>query len=94
MASLPHWPVQTLIDPLAELQDALRQEQWERVGKLAHKLKSTIDSMGITSLKDDIRTIEANGKHQQNTDILAPLVQRVTEVVTACIGQLKTDFSL
>jgi CheY-like chemotaxis protein len=86
--------VDTVPPGLSELQEALRQEQWERVGKLAHKLKSTIDSMGITSLKDDIRTIESNGKHQENTGILAPLVQRVTEVVTACIGQLKTDFSL
>ena len=86
--------VETTPPTLGELQQALTAQQWERVGKLAHKLKSTIDSMGITALKDDIRTIEANGKHQQDTGALPPLVARVIEVVTACIGQLKTDFAL
>jgi CheY-like chemotaxis protein len=86
--------VETAPPTVAELQQALQAQQWDRVGKLAHKLKSTIDSMGISSLKDEIRTIESNGKHQQDTDGLPPLIQKVTEVVTACIGQLKTDFSV
>ena len=86
--------VETAPPTVAELQQALQAQQWDRVGKLAHKLKSTIDSMGVNTLKDEIRTIESNGKHQQHTDELPPLVQKVAEVVSACIGQLKTDFSL
>jgi len=86
--------IETAPPTVAELQQAQQEQQWERVGKLAHKLKSTIDSMGVSTLKDDIRTIEANGKHQQDTDALPPLVKRVTEVVTACIAQLKADFGL
>jgi CheY-like chemotaxis protein len=86
--------VETAPPTVEELQQALQGQQWDRVGKLAHKLKSTIDSMGISTLKDEIRTIESNGKHQQHTEAIPALVQKVAEVVTACIGQLKADFSL
>ncbi len=40
-------------------------QNWAQVGKLAHKLKSTIDSMGISSLKDTIRQIEQSGKKRR-----------------------------
>jgi HPt (histidine-containing phosphotransfer) domain-containing protein len=86
--------IETAPPTVTELQQATQDQQWERVGKLAHKLKSTIDSMGVSTLKEDIRTIEANGKHQQDTDAVPPLVKKVTEVVTACIAQLKADFGL
>jgi HPt (histidine-containing phosphotransfer) domain-containing protein len=86
--------VETVPPSLVELQDAVEQQQWDKVSKVAHKLKSTIDSMGISSLKDEIRTIEANGKQQQNVDVIPVLVQKVNEVVNVCIVQLKADFSL
>ena len=86
--------VETVPPSLNDLKEAEGQQQWERVGKAAHKLKSTIDSMGITSLKDDIRAVEANGKHQQNIEAIHALIQKVDTIVNACIVQLKADFSL
>ncbi|HEY4149111.1 MAG TPA: PAS domain S-box protein, partial [Chitinophagaceae bacterium] len=86
--------IETVPPGLEELRQAVRDQQWERVGKLAHKLKSTVDSMGIASLKDDIRTVEQNGKQQQDTAALAPLVQKISEVIAACMEELKVDFSL
>jgi CheY-like chemotaxis protein len=86
--------IETVPPSLNDLHEAMNLQQWERVGKVAHKLKSTVDSMGIISLKEDIRSIEANGKQQQNTDTIPGLVQKVDDVVNACIRQLKTDFSL
>ncbi|MBS1566191.1 MAG: response regulator [Bacteroidetes bacterium] len=86
--------LETAPPSLEELQQAVNDQQWERVGKLAHKLKSTIDSMGIVSLKDDIRAVEANGKQQQHVEAIPPLTKRITEVVTACLAQLRADFGL
>ena len=86
--------IETVPPSLADLQLAVSQQQWEQAGKLAHKLKSTIDSMGILSLKEDIRSLEANGKHQQNLDSIPGLAQKVEAVVNACILQLKTDFAV
>jgi CheY-like chemotaxis protein len=86
--------VETAPASVQDLEQATQLQQWDKVGKQAHKLKSTIDSMGIASLKEDIRTIEANGKNQQDTDLLPPLVQKVKEVIYSCIEALKKDFSL
>ncbi len=89
-----HLFIETVPPGLADLQDAMGKQEWTRVGKIAHKLKSTIDSMGITIIKDEIRLIESNGKNEKDTDGLAPVVKKVTDIIQQCIQQLKIDFSL
>jgi PAS domain S-box-containing protein len=79
---------------LKEIQQVTQEQKWDMVGKLAHKMKSTIDSLGISDLKQDIRTIESNGKKNEQTENIPALVERVINVMHACIDQLKTDYSL
>ncbi len=86
--------IETVPPGLADLHDALNKQEWPRMGKIAHKLKSTIDSMGISVLKDDIRLIENNGKLEKDTAELAPLVTRVSDTIGQCIDQLKADFGV
>ena len=86
--------IETVPPGIADLQEAHKKQEWQRMGKIAHKLKSTIDSIGIVTIKDEIRLIESNGKHEKDTGSLAPLVERVTDVINNCIQQLKADFSL
>jgi CheY-like chemotaxis protein len=90
--------VQIFLDTMppsaVQLQNELQGQNWDALSKLAHKMKSTIDSMGIASLKDVIRTIEANGKHKNDLDSLPAQVQQVSEVLEQCVVQLKQDFSL
>lgn len=86
--------IETVPPGLADLQDAMGKQEWARVGKIAHKLKSTIDSMGITIIKDDIRLVESNGKNEKDTGDLPPVVKKVTDIIQLCIQQLKIDFSL
>jgi PAS domain S-box-containing protein len=86
--------IETVPAGVEDLKAATAAADWDKVGKVAHKLKSTIDSMGISDLKEVIRTIETNGKQQQHTNELPPLVDKVGTVVAECISQLKEDFSL
>ncbi|MBC7904241.1 MAG: Hpt domain-containing protein, partial [Gemmatimonadaceae bacterium] len=86
--------IETVPPGVNDLKQATVSEEWDKVGKQAHKLKSTIDSMGIESLKQDIRTVEANGKHQLNTEVIPGLVNRVDNVLAQVIDALKKDFSL
>jgi len=84
--------IETVPQGVRDLQDACDKQEWQRLGKVAHKLKSTVDSMGITVLKDDIRLIESNSKHEKDTDSLDPFVKKVTAVINECIVQLERDF--
>lgn len=77
-----------------ELQNETAHQNWIQVSKLAHKLKSTIDSMGIEALRDTIRQIEQNGKKGMHTEQLPALVTEVAAIMSACITQVKKDFAL
>ena len=86
--------IETVPPGVQDLHEALQQQDWVRLGKIAHKLKSTVDSMGITLIKDDIRLVENNGKHATDTEQLGPVVSRIATVIQQCIAQLQIDFSI
>jgi CheY-like chemotaxis protein len=83
----------TIPPSVVQLNIELQQQNWDALSKLAHKMKSTIDSMGIAKLKDVIRTIEANGKQKNQLENLPALVKQVEDVLQECCMQLKRDFS-
>jgi hypothetical protein len=55
--------IETVPQNVKELVDATASKNWEQVAKMAHKLKSTIDSMGIRSLHSQIRSVEQQAKN-------------------------------
>jgi len=88
-----HLFIQTVPQNVRELVDATSQGNWEQVSKMAHKLKSTIDSMGIRSIHDQIRTVEMHAKNQEHLELLPEMVKQVESVVSACISQLHAEIS-
>jgi HPt (histidine-containing phosphotransfer) domain-containing protein len=85
--------IDTVPQNVQELVDATDQKNWEQVSKMAHKLKSTIDSMGIRSLHDQIRTVEMNAKKQDQLERMPDMVRQVESVVSVCIKQLRTEIN-
>lgn len=85
--------LQTMPQTLAELEAASQEANWIQVGKIAHKMKSTIDSLGISSLREEIRSLEQNGKQEQGTAIPAQ-AGRVKQVMEECLAQIKKDHGL
>ncbi len=83
--------IETVPQNMQDLKNALQEENWEQVGKTAHKLKSTIDSMGIKSIRQEIRTVEANARQKESLDQVAPLVATIDNVIKECIGQLQAE---
>ncbi len=90
--------VQLFIDTMPrnvdEINAALQSNDWIEIGKLAHKMKATIDSMAIVSLQQDIRTLESNGKNSQNIEAIPSLVDRVVSVLKQCVEALKKEFNV
>lgn len=85
--------METMPPSLDELKNQEQAGNWEMVGKLAHKMKSTIDSLGIKSLKEEIRQLEANGK-QGLSETIPCQVNHVIEVMNRCLEQIKKDYQL
>ncbi len=83
--------VDTVPANLKELNVALQNKNWDMVSKTAHKLKSTLDSMGIHSIGQDIRTVEQTAKTKESLDNIPAMVSRINDVVGKCIDQIKKD---
>lgn len=77
-----------------QLLHATKAEDWSMVSKLAHKIKPTIDSMNITSISSDIRTLERNAKNQVNTHTLGTIAVKVDHIINKVARQLKYEFNL
>jgi len=86
-----HLFIETVPLNVSELKKSAETENWDQAAKLAHKLKSTIDSMGIKSIHQDIRSIEANAKQKINLGEMASLIKKVESVITGCVQQLQAE---
>ena len=83
--------IETVPQNVKELVDATEKRNWEQVSKMAHKLKSTIDSMGIRTLREKIRSVELNAKNLEQLEILPNTVKQIESVVSDCIRQLRAE---
>jgi PAS domain S-box-containing protein len=86
--------IETVPPSMIDIQNETEQQNWLNVSKLAHKMKATIDSMGIVKIKEVVRAIEANGKKGEEVDKIPAQVQEVVRVLEGCVSQLKKDFDL
>ena len=77
-----------------EMLEATNTGDWQKVSKYAHKLKSTVDSMNIVSIKSDIRILETDAKSKKNTGSLGQLASKVDRVINEVAEQVKMDFDL
>ena len=86
--------LETVPGILDQMQVACQAKDWELTSKLAHKLKSTIDSMNIYQLQDLIRKIEAYGKSGEQLDQLPAAVRHLRKGMNECIKQVKSGFDI
>lgn len=52
--------METMPPAVLEMKQHLSDKNWAALGAVAHKIKPSIDTMGIDLLKEDIRSIERN----------------------------------
>jgi CheY-like chemotaxis protein/HPt (histidine-containing phosphotransfer) domain-containing protein len=83
--------IETVPQNVAELKKSAEAENWDQAAKLAHKLKSTIDSMGIKSIHQEIRLVEANAKQKANLAEMPSLIQKIGSVIANCVEQLHVE---
>ncbi len=77
-----------------EMKKHLAAGQLVPVGETAHRIKPTIDNMGISSCKTIIREIERMGKANEDNGTLATLLDKVEEDVNKAVEAIRKDFQL
>lgn len=74
------------------LKRSVEDENWEQMWKTAHKMKSTIDSLNIVELKQEIRAIELSGKKLEGLELIPSIVQKVEKVLQDCMDDLQKKY--
>ncbi len=83
--------METLRTELANVKQGAAENDWEMVGKAAHKIKPSLVHFSITSLKDVIFGLE----HYENSDPaqLRAYVAKLEEVINDVLVNLQAEFS-
>lgn len=78
---------------LKQIEDAYTTKDLDTIHKIAHKIKPSIDSMGIESIRQEIRDIESIAKDGIDSDKLRQNIQTVDKVLKIVVEQLKQENS-
>jgi PAS domain S-box-containing protein len=76
---------------VAAMEAAYQANDFESVSKIAHRIKPSIDNMGIVSLKNDIREIELQAVEYQQSERLFKLIDHVKKVIEMVVDNLKDE---
>ena len=72
-----------------EIKEAYKEKDFEKVSKLAHRLKPSIDNMGVVSLQKEIREMEGSAEAYGATEPLKSLIDLLDERLTGVVNELK-----
>jgi HPt (histidine-containing phosphotransfer) domain-containing protein len=81
--------IDTMPPALSELRAHLNSGNWNGLGAIAHKIKPSIDTMGIELLREDIRMVEKCGKEALNLELVPDLLDKIDAVIYSIIDELK-----
>jgi CheY-like chemotaxis protein len=80
---------------MIDMMDKYQSEgKWTELAGLAHKMKPTIEFMGIHSIRDTVKTLEANAREQKQLDALPQMIEQVRVACSKAIEELKKELSV
>jgi len=83
----------TMPSAVQEMKQHLAGADWNALGAVAHKIKPSIDTMGIDVLKEDIRSLERYGKESSNLDEIPALLNKVDTVLNRIESDLRAEMA-
>jgi HPt (histidine-containing phosphotransfer) domain-containing protein len=75
----------------AELQQAASQKEWKETAMKAHKIKSSVRTIGIHNLFDDIVEIEHNCNQLTHLDTVPQKIDTFMEKMNLIINDLEKE---
>ncbi len=85
--------IETMPPAIEEMKQHLNSAEWNALGAVAHKIKPSIDTMGIDLLREDIRSIERFGKEALNTDQIPALLEKIERVLDKVADDLRSEMN-
>lgn len=76
------------------MKKACDQADWDQVYFYAHKIKANVNLLDITSIIDDVKTVEMNAKGRVELDNVKNLVNKIVNTIAQVSEQLKGRYEL
>jgi HPt (histidine-containing phosphotransfer) domain-containing protein len=73
---------------LQEINESFTNRNYDRVKKIAHEMKPSIDILNIASLKEDIRLIEQTSADSDKTNELKALISKLNNIYTQVLNEI------
>ncbi|MCJ8166316.1 PAS domain S-box protein [Pontibacter sp. E15-1] len=86
--------IQTVPLTVEDLHQKHAASDWTGVSAAAHKLKSTIDTMQISTLKEVVRKVESDAKQGINLNRIGDAILLIDEVLQKVILQLQANITV
>lgn len=81
--------VRTMPESISAMEIAYADKDWQQLSALAHRIKSSIEGMGINSIKDEILILEANAKNEFSISEITVSFQCIKQTIFNVIEQIK-----
>jgi HPt (histidine-containing phosphotransfer) domain-containing protein len=84
---------QTIPPALEEMETALKNQQWDKLARVAHQIKPSFSLMGLNPLRTNILFIEENSKANTKLDEIPRVVSEFVRQCNAVLPQLAKEAS-
>lgn len=82
--------IEEIPDEIGKMQTALAAKDWEELFQLSHKMKTTLSFVGNEDMINTNKTLEHCARHQESTDEIPAMVQKIADLSVKVVEELKT----
>ena len=83
--------IEQTTDSIEKAETAISQNNFKEVSRLIHKIKPSVESLGITSIISEMKILEKTAKDSNNKERISALFFIIKEVLEKAIIQLKNN---
>ncbi len=76
-------------DSVKNLKASLAEPDWDKIGKIAHKIVPTFQYMGMPKVSEELRRIEELARAEKNLKELSELIERIEKFYQLAVAELK-----
>lgn len=84
--------LKTIPSDSEQLLKGCEEKDWDRVYFYAHKMKASIDLLGIEKIKTDIRLVEQYSKGKTHLDKIEKHINLIYHTIQDCAREMKQNF--
>ncbi len=83
--------IKTTPDSIAKMKECVNTEDWQQVGGIAHKLKTSFSFMGMDSMVEVSKVLQDYGLNAKETNKIAALIEQMDKAYVLAEEELKKE---